>query len=143
MQAFTGTCVAAPGPGRPEPGLNVRRDKNRTPAREGRRKKMGVGRHVNDSEPDDGSYFDGGMIEDYEDSTRATRPSEHGETVFGHDDIEDAVDLIIVRFRRRKVPFRVIGRILNRSKACIVERYHRLPADQRRFYERAGLWGMD
>lgn len=143
MRAENATCGTTAATGRPGPGQGMGRDENRSTAREGRRKKMGVGRHVSDSDGGDEAYLDGGQIEDYEDSTRARRPSEHGETLFDRDKIEDAVDLIIVRFRRRRIPFRVIGLILNRSKACVVERYHRLPVEIRNFYAKAGLWGMD
>lgn len=96
----------------------------------------GRGRHASPADPEDS------FVEDYEDSTRAMRPSDHGDTVYSPEDIEEAIDLIIVRLRRRKVPFRIIGKILRRSKACVLVRYHRLPAQQRRFYEQAGLWGM-
>lgn len=136
-------CGRSSATARPKPGQYMERPNrsSRDPRRKEGRSAAATG--VARNEADDETYLDGGGVEDYEDSTRASVPSEHGATVYDHDAIENAVDFMIVRLRRRKVPFRVVARVLNRSKACVVERYHRLPAPMRSFYEKTGLWGMD
>lgn len=84
-------------------------------------------------------YFDGGGVEDYEDSTRVLRPSEAGNTKYAKENIEKAVDAVIVKLRRSKVPFWVIGRVLNRDDSVVVRRFNRIPERARKYYEQVEM----
>lgn len=87
----------------------------------------------------DADYLDGGGIEDYEDSTRAMRPSEHGETIFRPEDIDGAVKLIILRLRRANIPWRVIAKVMNRPLSSVHQRYKSIPASKRAYYEKVQM----
>lgn len=97
--------------------------------------RIGLGRFKDDEmiDDEDGEYFDGGSIEDYEDP-KCARPSDVGGIDPNPQVIYRLVDLIIIRLKAKHFSFESIGKVLNRSKSYVWRRYYRIPEDIRRFY---------
>lgn len=80
-----------------------------------------------------------GQVEDYEDPTSSIRPSEAGAIEMSDEAVSKFIDLMIVKLRRRRIPFRWIGKIFRLDYTVVFDRYHAIPEKTRRFYETAEL----
>ncbi|MBU6428785.1 MAG: hypothetical protein KGR26_07245 [Cyanobacteria bacterium REEB65] len=92
----------------------------------------GMGRHGNPlTHPD--------RVEDYEDPMISIRPSEVGAIEMSDEIVSKFVDLMIVKLRRRRIPFHWIARIFRVDTMVVHRRFHAIPEKTRRFYETAEL----
>lgn len=89
---------------------------------------MGMGRHRS-------PLIDHEAVEEYEDPTRCHRPSDAGAIEMSDEIVSRFVDIFIVKLRRRRVPFRWIGKIFRLSPSVVHERIASLPDEIRRHYE--------
>jgi hypothetical protein len=99
-----------------------------------KRPDMAIGRYIPDDDLVEGEYFDGGPIEDYEDSTRANRPSDYGAIHFTGEVQARLIDMVIITLRARDLPYRKIGKVLNRSHFYVRKRYTEIPDEVVQFY---------
>lgn len=79
------------------------------------------------------------VIEDFEDSTRARRPSDAAGIVLSNENIDRFRDILIVKLRRSRISFRNLGRVLNISHEAVRLRYNAIPHQTRRYYEQVQL----